>query len=323
MPLQNDTKPSNPGKWSGKPYNFFGDYLWNRYGFRILKLPVNAGLICPNRNGKKGSGGCIFCSEDGSASPTAIDSDSIRVQMENARASFKRSDKDTKYLAYFQAYTNTYGPAEKLKNLYDTALEPKDIIGLMIGTRPDCLEDDIIDLIASYEKITDELWVELGMQTMHEKSLKFLNRGHSHDETRSAVQRLRSRGISVCIHIILGIPGESWEDMMETAEEVAFMDIQGVKFHHLHVIKDTPLEDFYHKGEAPMLSMKEYISTLCDFIERIPPAVQIHRLSGDRNEESLVAPCWGHHKGTIIRNIENEFCRRGTYQGFLFRDSNY
>lgn len=317
MPRETDRELYNPGKWFGKPYYFFGDYLLNRYGRRILKLPVNAGLICPNRDGTLGQGGCIFCSDDGSASPAAGVSRDIKTQMQHARISFKRSNSSTRYIAYFQAYTNTYGSAADLRKLYDTALDEEDVLGLMIGTRPDCLSDEVVELIQSYIDSTDELWVELGMQSMHEKSLTWLNRGHSHKDTRKAVNNLRSKKIDVCLHVILGIPGESWKDMMNTAEEIASMDIQGVKFHHLHVISGTPLAKLYHEGHVPLMSMQEYISTLCDFTERLPHTVMLHRLSGDRNEDSLVAPRWGHHKGTIIKNIEEEFQRRGTYQGFL------
>ncbi len=318
MQPSKDIDPFNPGKWAGKPYNFFGDYLWAAHGCRVLKLPINAGLLCPNRTGEKGTGGCIFCSEDGSASPSATGSTSIRRQMVQARKSFKRSETETRYIAYFQAYTNTWAPPQRLKELYDASLEPDDVIGLMIGTRPDCLSTAVIELVSSYKTRTEELWVEIGMQTMHEQSLQFLNRGHTHGETRDAVKKLRDAGINVCLHLILGIPGETWDDMMKTAKEVASMDIQGVKFHHLHVIRSTPLEKIYKQGNISLLSMREYVSIVTDFIERLSPSVLIHRLSGDRDEASLVAPLWGHHKGTVLQAIENEFKRRGSFQGILF-----
>ena len=303
-----------------RPYFFFGDYLWTTYSARVLKIPINAGLICPNRDGRLGTGGCIFCSSDGSASPASSGSGGILDQMEEAAGNFRRSDDKTRYIAYFQAYTNTGAPVEELKKIYDTALEWGDMAGLMIGTRPDCLPDEVIDLISSYRKDHFELWIEMGMQTMHDRSLSLLNRMHDHAATRDAVLRCAAKGISVCLHVILGIPGESWHDMMATAREIASLPVKGVKIHHLHVIRDTPLEASYRRGEVPMMTMKEYASTVCDFIERLRPDIMIHRLLGDRNEESLVAPLWGLHKGTVIKSIEDEFIRRGSFQGLLFSE---
>ncbi|PKL40584.1 MAG: TIGR01212 family radical SAM protein [Spirochaetae bacterium HGW-Spirochaetae-1] len=318
--MKTKSKTFNPGSWSGKPYNFFGDYLWNKYKCRILKLPINAGLSCPNRDGTLSSEGCIFCSDDGSASPTTSGTTDIERQMTFARDNFRRSDSATRYLAYFQAFTNTYAETATLRKLYDTAIAFPGVTGLMIGTRPDVLDDQVIELIASYRKPQFELWVEIGMQTMHDRSLIFLNRGHDHERTRDAVTRAARSDIPVCAHIILGIPGESWNDMMETAREMASLPVCGVKFHHLHVIKGSALELLYNRGEVPMLTIKEYTSTLCDFIERLRPDILIHRLAGDRNEESLVAPLWGLHKGTVQKTILDEFSRRGTYQGFLHED---
>jgi radical SAM protein (TIGR01212 family) len=303
--------------WNGKPYRFFGDYLWEKYGRRVLKLPINAGLSCPNRDGSISSRGCLFCSPEGSASPTTDVGPGIITQMENARRMFRRSDEDTRYIAYFQAFTNTYAPPGTLKRLYDTAVAAPDIIGLMIGTRPDCLPDEVIDLIASYRKENFELWIELGMQSSHDRSLDFLNRGHTQHSTAEAVRRTALRGLDICLHIILGIPGETWDDMMRTAETISSLPVQGVKFHHLHVIKGTHLEDMHRRGEVPLLSLKEYVSTVCDFMERLRPDIIIHRLAGDRDTESLVAPAWGAHKGTVQNAIEDEFRKRGTHQGFL------
>jgi len=301
-----------------RPYLFFGDYLWSKYSSRVLKLPINAGLTCPNRDGTLGYGGCIFCSQDGSASPASSACNDIAGQMEEAKKNFRRSDGDTRYIAYFQAYTNTHSPAEALKKMYDQALRDKDVIGLMIGTRPDCLPDEVLDLIGSYKKDDFELWIEIGMQTKHDRSLRFLNRMHGNGATRDAVIRASARGIPVCLHMILGIPGESWHDMMESAVEVSSLPAHGVKIHHLHVIRDTPLEAMYRQGKVPMMSMKEYASTACDFIERLRPDIMIHRLMGDRNESSLIAPLWGMHKGTVIKAIDDEFTGRGSSQGILY-----
>jgi len=194
------------------------------------------------------------------------------------------------------------------------------VTGLMIATRPDCLSDEILDMISRYAKDGFELCLEIGIQTIHEKSLIFLNRGHSHEVSRDAILRAHERNIPVCLHIILGIPGESWHDMMDTAKEISSLPVSGVKIHHLHVIKGTRLEDYFKEGRVNVLDFKEYISTVCDFLERLRPDILIHRLLGDREASSLVAPKWAIHKGTVLKAIDNEFGRRCTYQGFLYED---
>ncbi len=309
-----------PSSWKGLPYNHFGDYLKDKYHTRILKVPINAGLICPNRDGTISDRGCIFCSEDGSASSTADNSLSIEEQMDRAVSGFSRKDDETRYIAYFQAFTNTYAPVNSLRKLYDRALSTEKIIGLMIGTRPDCLPDDVIELISSYSKPGFELWVELGMQSSCDKSLRYLNRGHSHPDTADSVVRLAAKGIPVCAHIILGIPGESWNDMMETAEEVSRLPISGVKIHQLHIISGTPLAEMNAIDPVKLMSMREYVSTICDFIERLRPDILIHRLTGDRDAASLIGPDWGLNKGTIQQAILEEFSKRQTFQGFLRQD---
>jgi radical SAM protein (TIGR01212 family) len=306
----------NKGNWHGKPYYYFSDYLRDTYGTRVLKIPINAGLSCPNRIGADGRG-CMFCSRDGSASPGTGGS-TIPEQIESAKKNFKRADAATRYIAYFQAFTNTHGAVEGLKVLYDQAVRQKDVIGLMIGTRPDCLPDETLDLVSSYRKDGFELWLEIGMQTIHDKSLEFLNRGHTHGDTVRAIDRAAGRSIPVCVHLILGIPGEDWKEMMETAHALKAMKVSGVKFHHLHVIRDTGLERLYRDGLMIPLTQKEYVSLLCDFIERISPRILVHRLLGEREESTLVAPRWSLDKGTVVKEIECEFLRRGTFQGFLF-----
>ena len=309
---------SNPGDWNGKPYNFFGDYLFARYGTRVLKLPLDARLGCPNRDGTLDEGGCVFCSSDGSASPSSGSAPGIVEQMEAAVSNFRRADRDTRYIAYFQAYTNTYAPVNVLKSLYDTAVSAEGIVGLMIGTRPDCLGDEVLDLIEGYRREGFELWIEIGMQTMHDAGLAFLNRHHSHRDTRDAVLRAAGRGIDICLHVILGIPGETWDDMMATAVEISSLPVRGVKLHHLHVIRDTMLEAIYREGGMRPMEFVDYISTACDFLERLRPDILVHRLHGDREESTLVAPLWGLHKGTVQKAIEDEFRKRGSFQGFLY-----
>ncbi|HNX59251.1 MAG TPA: TIGR01212 family radical SAM protein, partial [Spirochaetota bacterium] len=294
-----------------------GDYLTEKYGCRVMKLPINANLGCPNRDGTISSGGCIFCSDEGSASPTSLVSDNIIAQMENAELSFSREFDRTEFIAYFQSFTNTYAEISVLKKMYDTALSYHDVTGLMIGTRPDCISEDICRFISEYNKPGFELWIELGMQSSHDKSLNFLRRGHSNSDTIKAVDLCNRYGINICLHVILGIPGESWQDMMDTAILISRLPVQGIKFHHLHVIRGTALSEIYAESSFRLLSINEYISTLCDFLERTPKNILIHRISGDREEQSLIAPKWGMLKGSIQTGIENEFSRRGSWQGFL------
>lgn len=320
MQKQNRKKIFNPGRWSGKPYNFFGDYLASAYSCRVLKLPIDAGLSCPNRDGTIDFSGCVFCSEEGSASPTTGGLSSIAEQMQNAKDTFRRSEKDTKYIAYFQAFTNTYGPPEKLKRLYDEAVEFPGVTGLMIGTRPDCINSEILETINGYKKNGFELWIELGLQSVHDRSLEFLNRGHTFAQTVDALKLIQEYNIPVCAHVILGIPGESWDEMMDTARTISGLPVAGVKIHHLHIINGTQLEKIYEEKRFHLLTLKEYVSTLCDFIERLRPDIIIHRLMGDRMEDSLLLPKWGLHKGTVLQAIEDEFARRCTFQGFLYSD---
>ncbi|MDY6935618.1 MAG: TIGR01212 family radical SAM protein [Spirochaetota bacterium] len=322
MPSKRNINHYKSGNWFGKPYLFFGDYLKYKFNTSLYKLPINANLSCPNRDGTIGTSGCIYCSEDGSASPTSYGLSHITKQMDNAKNSLRRRDAKTKYIAYFQAYTNTYASTAELKELYDIAIAFEDVIGMMIATRPDCLTEEVIDLIADYKRDNFELWLEIGMQSMHEKSLRLLQRGHLHTATRDSIFRASQRGIPVCAHIIIGIPDESWDEIMETAREISSMPVRGIKFHHLHVIKGTSLEKYYLDGKIKTITFNEYISTICDFIERLRPDIIIHRLLGDRDEATLVAPLWGLHKGTVIKAIEDEFIRRGSYQGLLYEDNN-
>ena len=318
MQTQNGKKTINQSSWSGKPYNFFGDYLSARYSCRVLKLPVDAGFTCPNRDGTISTDGCIFCSDEGSASPTTAGFSSITDQMKNAIETFRRSSRDTRYIAYLQAFTYTYADPVVLKKKYDEAVYFPGITGLMIGTRPDCINRDILEVIRGYKHDNFELWIELGMQSVHDRSLEYLNRGHDSNATTDSIKLIAEYGISTCVHVILGIPGESWADMMHTAETISSLPVHGVKIHHLHIIRDTILHKMHINTPVTLLSLREYVSAVCDFIERLRPDITIHRLSGDRMEDSLVAPRWGLHKGTVINSIEEEFHRRCTYQGFLF-----
>jgi len=310
-------KYNNPDTGLSRPYNLFGDYLQKKYSTKVFKVPINAGLSCPNRDGTKGHTGCIFCSDGGSAVRVS-QNETIHEQMDNIVKSFKRTDESVQYIAYLQSYSNTYSDVSTLEKIYTTAVSFPDTIGLMIGTRPDCISRDIVEIICKYKNENFELWIELGIQSMNEKSLNFLNRGHSVNDSIRAINLISEYNIPVCVHVILGIPGETWDDMMYTAAQLSGLPIHGIKIHHLHVIKGTELEHIYNNKKFSLLSQREYISTLCDFIERIRPDIIIHRLMGDRDMESLLAPRWSIHKGTVLKAIEDEFNKRSTYQGFLY-----
>ena len=302
-----------------KRINLFGDYLSGKYRTSVLKLPINAGMSCPNRDGTLDYAGCVFCCENGSAAASCSEDLSITEQMKSAIESFKRGKCSHKYIAYFQAYTNTYADCSLLKKIYDEAVNySPDIIGLMIGTRPDCIDEENSQLISSYSKKLPEVWVELGMQSANDKSLLFLNRHHSHEDSIKAANILKNRGIKVCAHFITGIPYENYEDILHSVSAFNEMKIDGIKLHHFHVIKNTPAEKMYHNDKFNLLSMNEYISITCDIIERLNPDISVHRLSADRDIDSLIAPVWGLHKGSVQKGIEDELERRGTWQGFLF-----
>jgi len=239
--------------------------------------------------------------------------------MKNAVDTFTRTNSSTRYIAYFQAFTNTYAPVSTLEKLYDEAVSFPDIAGLMIGTRPDCISRDVLKLIKKYDRDNFELWIELGIQSMNNHSLDFLKRGHTVEKSIESIKLISEFDISVCVHVILGIPGETWDDMMDTAVKLSALPIHGVKIHHMHIIKDTELENIFNREHFVLMSLKEYVSTLCDFIERLRPDITIHRLMGDRHEDTLLYPKWSIHKGTVLQAIDDEFKKRATFQGFLYQ----
>ncbi len=295
-------------------YFSYRDYLKQLFPFRVYKIGLDAGFTCPNRDGSVAYGGCVYC-ENRSFSPNSKDAKrSVSEQIVSGMEFYRRHFKAEKFIAYFQAYTNTYGPISLLDNLYKEALTFPDVVGLSIGTRPDCLPDEIIDLLSCYSKKT-HLWVEIGLQSMHEDTLKWMNRGHSFDQFVDAITRVKLKGLRVCVHVILGFPGETHEMMMQTADILAGLNIDGLKIHHLYVAENTMLEKMYEKGGMNLLSLDEYIQIVCDFLERIPPNVAIQRLTGELTGDYLIAPEWGASKKVILTAIENEFARRNSFQG--------
>lgn len=299
-----------------KPYLAYSQVLRKKFGAKVYKLTLDAGFNCPNRDGSKGVGGCTFCDPTGSSSRAQDRRDSITDQLlknvERMRTRFKAD----KFVAYFQSYTNTYGPVEKLKALYDEAMAAHpDIIGLAISTRPDCVDEEKLDMIAAYNKPGAYLCVEYGMQTVHDKTLALVNRCETHADFMHAFKLTRERDIPMCVHVILGMPGETHADMMETARVMSEMKPEGVKIHLMCAMKHTPLEKMYEQGLWTPLAQDEYVSLVCDFIERLDPSIAIHRVTGNGHTDGLVAPRWLTNKFQVLTEVEDEFARRGTRQG--------
>lgn len=296
-------------------YNTFSAELRRQFGCRVQRISVDAGFTCPNRDGTVGTGGCIFCGGDGSGAKGIARGLEVSAQIEQGKEVMVRKFRAQKYLAYFQPYSNTYAPTGRLRALYDEALAVPDVVGLIVGTRPDCLPPDVVELLAGYAERT-YLWLELGLQSSVDRVLEGINRGHDTAAFVDAVRRCTARGIRVCAHLILGLPGETREEMLATAELLNGLGVAGVKLHQLHVMKGTRLEEMYRNGGVRLLELAEYASLVCDFLERLAPQVLVHRLVGDGGL-NLVAPEWGASKFVCLNAINAELERRGTRQGSL------
>jgi uncharacterized protein len=285
-----------------RPFIAFGDYLRRKFGCKVYRVTVDAGFNCPNRDGRVGADGCIYCRTDSFAG----DTDRRLPIAEQMRRGIERVRKRygaAKFIAYFQPFTNTYADAATLKSRYDEALVSPDVVGLCIGTRPDCVPSETLDLVAEYSRRT-EVWLEFGLQSARDATLRAINRGHDFATFADAVTRAQSRGIKICAHVILGLPGETREDMLATAGAIANQGIAGVKMHHLHVVKGTRLEQMWQRDEVRVLAVEEYVPLAVDFLQRLPPDIIVHRLVGDCRYELLVAPHWTQSKGEITRMIE-------------------
>jgi len=298
-------------------YNNLSSALRAKFGCRVQKITLDAGLTCPNRDGTVGTGGCIYCNSRGSGTG-AFPEKSITEQLESAKGFLSRRYKAKKFIAYFQSFSNTYAPVEKLRNLYEEALEVEDIVGLAIGTRPDCVDEDVLDLLTEMSNKTC-VSMEYGLQTIHDNTLKLINRGHTVEIFRDAVSRTRARGLEICVHVILGLPGESKEDMLATARALGEMDIQAVKIHLLYVIQNTVLHQLYKKGLYQSLTREQYTDIVCDFLSLLPPHIIIHRLTGDPHPEELVTPFWALEKESNLRAIQSTLRNRNLWQGKFFQ----
>ena len=294
--------------------NSYGSYLRRRFGCRVSKVNVDGGFTCPNRDGEKGSGGCIYCNNT-SFSPAGTQPDlPIEEQMAAGMAYHRQRFGSEKFIIYFQKYTNTYASATKLLDLYRRALDHPDVLGLSIGTRPDALSDDILNYLEELAR-SRYVCLELGLQSMDDEILAKINRGHTLAEYIRGVERVANRGIEICTHLIYGFPGESRKGFMRTAELIASLPVDSLKLHQLHAVKGTRLAEMYSEGEFIPVSHSEYVATVCDFLERIPARIAIQRLYGSAPLAIRVAPAWDLKNNQMWYSIINELKRRGSWQG--------
>jgi radical SAM protein (TIGR01212 family) len=300
-------------------YKDLNSYLKAIYGERVQKIPLDSGLICPNRDGTISNRGCIFCDARGSGTGAMIDrGQSIDSQITSAREFLNKRYGVRKFIAYFQSFTNTYGPVQKLKEIYDQALVHPDMVGLSVATRPDCIDQDKLDLLCSYQK-KGLVWLELGLQSAHDSTLKIINRGHNVACFEKSVFMAAGRGLGICAHVILGLPGETRQMMLQTARFLAGLPIDGVKIHLLYIVKGTLLEKLYLKGDFACLAREEYIDLVVDFLELLPPVMIVHRLTGDPPRSELVAPEWAREKMKNLQMIEGKMEERNTWQGAKYK----
>jgi radical SAM protein (TIGR01212 family) len=309
-----------PWRDAGLPYYSCNFFLQQRFGRRVQKVSIDAGFTCPNVDGTVTTGGCTFCDNRSFSPSRRLPRAGILGQIDQSIERMRmRYRKCNDFLAYFQPATNTYAPVEKLRRVYEEALSHPQVVGLVIGTRPDCVPNDVLDLLEEIAGRT-YLSVEYGMQTIHDRSLDWMNRGHHHDAMLDAMERSRGRGFEIGAHAILGLPGESHDDMLATARELARLGVDAVKIHNLYCVKNTPLADQVESGEVTLMERAEYVRTLVDFIELLPPTVIVDRISGDAPPDYFVGPSWCLDKPAVKTAVLAEFTRRGTWQGAAITD---
>lgn len=303
-----------------KRYHTWNYYLRNTFGEKIFKVSINAGFTCPNIDGKVAYGGCTYCSKEGSGDFAGNPKDDLIKQFKEIKEMMLKKWPNAKYIGYFQAYTNTYAPLDVLKEKYETILDQEDVVGLSISTRPDCLEDDVVEYLSELNERTN-LWVELGLQTIHDSTSKIINRGHDYKTFLEGVEKLKAKNIKIVVHIINGLPGEDYNMMMETAKAVADLNVHGIKIHLLHVIKDTPMARMLQKNMMTLMTQEEYVNLVCDQLEILPPEMIIHRLTGDGKKEDLVGPLWSLKKWEVLNAIDDTLKSRNSYQGIKYLSS--
>lgn len=301
-----------------KPYNPLSDYLKDRYGERIHKVAVDLDLTCPNKDGTKGIGGCLYCDSSTLVPIGLKPSMTVTEQIETGIARAKTRRRANKFIAYFQINTNTYAPLDILERSYREAARHPDIVCLAVSTRPDCLEENVLALLARIKEEKD-IWLEVGLQTSNDETLKLIKRGHTSSDFSDALKRARDKGIDVCAHVILWLPGEGREEAVETMRFLAHHNIWGVKFHQLDIVRGTPLEEMHKRGGVKTLSLDEYSSLVVECLEELPPSTVIHRLSGETPASRLVAPVWDGGRFAVIERVLKLMEERKTRQGARFK----
>ena len=305
-----------PDFWkNNKRYYDLKSYWHNLFGCNVHKLQIDAGFTCPNRDGHVATGGCIYCDGRGSKLRQKGALPSVAQQIQSGKKFYRPHA--AKFVAYFQTFTNTYAPVEKLQAFYDEALAQEDVIGLSIGTRPDCVGSDVIDLLADYAK-NYHVWLELGLQSRHDKTLQFINRGHNFQQFLDAVNACAGHGINLCVHIIVGLPGETDEEILQTAKSVAALPINGIKIHSLLALDDTALGEMYKNGSIKIMSKDKYVSLVAHILEILPAEMVIQRLTADGYRDIFLAPDWAMNKLEVLNSINKELERRDSYQGKYF-----
>lgn len=308
--------------WGDKRYHSLNYFLRGRFNCKVYKISLDGGFSCPNRDGKISTGGCMFCSERGSGDYAGNNNLSIHQQFLSIKAIMEKKWKEGKYIAYFQAYTNTYGPISLLREKYEEAINEDDVVALAIATRPDCLDEEVLDLLQELSKKV-YIWVELGLQTVSDNTALKINRGYKLDVFETALKNLRTRGIDVVCHVIFGLPGESLEDMLNTVKYLSNKDIQGIKFHLLHLMKNTPMVELYNSGQLHFLSQEEYVKLVCKSIAILPKNVVIHRLTGDAPRNLLLGPMWSLKKWEVLNSIDDFLEKEGIYQGRDYNEDRF
>lgn len=297
-----------------KRYNTFDNYLKARFGCKVAKVSLNCAFGCPNRDGTKGIGGCIYCSPSGSGDFAGNPEKTVTEQFYEVKAGLDAKWHDAKYLPYFQAGTGTYAPVERLRALYYEALALPNIVGMSIATRPDCIPDDVLELLSEIAART-YLTVELGLQTVHDKTGKLINRCTDYAEFLETYERLSERGINVCVHLINGLPGETRDMMLESVETVGKLRPHSVKLHMLHILKNTAAERMYYDGKIKVFELDEYVNLVCDELELLPYDTVVQRITGDGGRDTLVAPLWSVKKFDVMNGVDREMNRRRIFQG--------
>ena len=307
-----------PRFWGDKPYHSLDYALKQQFGEKVYKLTLNAGCTCPNRDGTLGTRGCLFCSEGGSGEFAADPTLSITRQIEESKALLAAKRPVQKYIAYFQAYTNTYGPIRRLEEVFTEAASHPEIAALSIATRPDCLGPGVLTLLARLKR-KKPLWIELGLQTIHGETAAFVRRGYDLPCYTRAVEELESLGIPVITHVILGLPGESLQQMLETVSFVNALPVSGIKLQLLHILKHTDLADYYERHPFPLFTLETYVQAVISCLEICRPDMVIHRLTGDGPKDLLVAPLWSSSKRHVLNTIHQTLRQRNTWQGRLWK----